>query len=258
VSGGRGAGPDPARWLHPAEPDTGAEALLYLLPYSGGGVSVYGRWPALVPPSVACRRIQLPGRQERHREEPFTEIGPLVDALCAVVETELDDRPYALFGHSMGALLAYRTAVALERARAPLPAVLGVSGWAPEGFSMPTRDLVEGPDQGIVDLLRELGTVPEGALGLPELSSMVVPAMRADLSVCASYEDDRAAVSSPLVAYGGRDDPYLAPGAMRCWEARAPAFLGVREFPGGHFFIHDQGPGMAMDLVQLLHRHRSP
>ncbi|MFJ3644392.1 thioesterase II family protein [Streptomyces sp. NPDC090108] len=242
-----------AGWLRPAGSDPDARAALFLFHYSGGGVSMYSRWPGFLPPSVECRRVQLPGRQDRLEELAFTELAPLVTALCEVISRELDGRPYALFGHSMGALLAYRVAVAME-ARGPRPALLGVSGWAPEGFSMPGRALVEGPAEGIVALLRELGTLPGGDLD-PELSARVVASMRADLAVCAGYRDDRARVGCPLVAYGGRDDPYLAPGALRSWASRGDGFLGVREFPGGHFFIHDHGPGIAMDLVQLLHRH---
>lgn len=245
-----------AGWLRPAVSDPDARAALFLFHYSGGGVSMYSRWPDFLPPSVECRRVQLPGRQDRVDDPAFTELAPLVASLCEVISQELDDRPYALFGHSMGALLAYRVAVEMDRAAHARPALVGVSGWAPEGFSMPSRHLTEGPDEGIVGLLRELGTVPDQALDSRELSAMVVAPMRADLAVCADYQDDLAPVGCPLVAYGGRDDPYLAPGALRSWATRAhPAFLGVREFPGGHFFIHDHGPGIAMDLAQLLHRH---
>jgi surfactin synthase thioesterase subunit len=119
---------------------------------------------------------------------------------------------------------------------------------------MPNRDLAEGPDEAIASLLGELGTVSPQTLADPALAAMVVAPMRADLAVCADYRDDGAAVGCPMVAYTGRRDPYLVPGAMRSWLGRSPAFLGLREFPGGHFFIHDEGPGIATDLVQLLHQ----
>ncbi|MFJ1795215.1 thioesterase II family protein [Kitasatospora griseola] len=243
-----------AGWLRPAESDPDAEAALFLFHYSGGGVSMYSRWPDYLPPSVECRRIQLPGRQDRLKEPPFTEFDPLVSKLSEIVAAESGDRPFVLFGHSMGALLAYRVAVRLEREGSARPAMLGVSGWAPEGFTMPTRGLAEGPDGAIASLLEELGTVSPEVLTDPALTAMVVAPMRADLAVCADYRDDGATVDCPVVAYTGRRDPYLAPGAMRSWQERSHAFLGLREFPGGHFFIHDEGPGIATDLVQLLHR----
>ncbi|MEU1850944.1 alpha/beta fold hydrolase [Streptomyces sp. NPDC019990] len=241
-------------WLRPAEPDPDAETTLFLFHYSGGGVSMYSQWPDYLPPSVECRRVQLPGRQDRVGDAPYTEFDPLVRTLCEVLTAETDDRPFVLFGHSMGALLAYRVAVRLEREGLAGPALLGVSGWAPEGFTMPTQGLAKGPDGAIASLLGELGTVSPEVLADPALAAMVVAPMRADLAVCADYEDDGAAVDCPVVAYTGRQDPYLAPGAMRSWRGRTPDFLGLREFPGGHFFIHDEGSGIATDLVQLLHQ----
>lgn len=243
-------------WLRPYDSDSEAEATVFLFHYSGGGVSMYSRWPDWTPPSVQCRRVQLPGRQDREAERPFTAIGPLVDAVCDVLAGELDDRPFVLFGHSMGALLAYRVALTLERSAAQHPALVGVSGWAPEGFQGPNRSLAGATDETIANLIERLGAAPAEDLARTALPPSSVTAMRADLAVCASYLDDGLAVRCPLVAYAGREDPFLAPGAMRSWQARGSPFLGVREFPGGHFFIHDQGPGIAADLVQLLRQHR--
>ncbi|GAA2952828.1 MULTISPECIES: alpha/beta fold hydrolase [Streptomycetaceae] len=246
-----------AGWLRPAEPSPDAEATVFLFHYSGGGVSMYSRWPALLPPSVDCRRVQLPGRQDRVSEPPFTELDPLVEALCEVLAKEQDGRPYALFGHSMGAMLAYRVAVAMARRGYERPALLGVSGWAPQGFRTISRKAAHETDEAVVQLLRELGSVPAEAFDGNRLSPLMLAPMRADLAVCADFRDDGASVDCPLVAYTGREDPYLAPGAMQSWRARSADFLGIREFPGGHFFIHDQGPGIATDLAQTLIRLRA-
>ncbi|EFL20175.1 alpha/beta fold hydrolase [Streptomyces sp. C] len=239
-----------ARWLHPADAEPDAESRLFLLHHSGGGASMYREWPGRLPGSVACQAVQLPGRQERRREAPYTRLGPLVEALARVVSDELDERPYAVFGHSMGALLGYRLTVETERRGLPAPVLLAVSGWAPEGFSAPAA-LSADP----LEALRLLGGLPEAVARDPELLAGAVRAMGADGSVCADFSDDGAAVGCPVVAYSGRGDPLLAPGAMRSWAGRTPEFLGCRTFPGDHFYLSAHARAITADLAQLLPRY---
>jgi surfactin synthase thioesterase subunit len=237
--------------------DDEARYRLLLLHYSGGGVSMYAQWPYWLPSDIGVQRVQLPGRQDRVGEPPFTELDPLLDAIAEVLDAAQDDRPYALFGHSMGALLAYRLAVAQRKAGRREPALLGVAGWAPVGFAEVGADLSTRSDDAIIDELRRLGSLPLTALNDEELRTLLVPAMRADLAVCASHEDDGAMVGCPIAVYTGRDDPLLAPWAARVWQDRTGNYLGNRQFPGGHMFIHDHGLAIATDLAQLVHTHLS-
>ncbi|MFD6880384.1 MULTISPECIES: thioesterase II family protein [unclassified Streptomyces] len=238
-----------ARWLHPADAEPDCGVRLFLLHHSGGGASMYRDWAGLLP-SVACQAVQLPGRQERRREAPYTRLGPLAQALARVVSDELDGRPYAVFGHSMGALLGYRLTVELERRGLPAPALLAVSGWAPAGFSAPA---VLSADP--LEALRLLGGLPAAVEGDPEQLAAAVRAMGADAAVCADRPDDGAAVGCPVVAYRGREDPLLAPGAMRSWAGRTPEFLGCRTFPGDHFYLRSHARAVTADLAQLLPRY---
>ncbi|MEV7546670.1 alpha/beta fold hydrolase [Streptomyces sp. NPDC089915] len=238
------------RWLHPVEADPDAEVRLFLLHHSGGGASMYREWPGRLPASVACQAVQLPGRQERRREAPYTRLGALAEALARVVSDELDERPYAVFGHSMGALLGYRLTVELERRGLPAPSLLAVSGWAPAGFTAPP-DLVACP----LGALRVLGGLPPEVEEDPELLAAAVRAMGADGAVCADFSDDGAAVGCPVVAYSGRGDPLLAPEAMRSWAGRTPEFLGCRTFPGDHFYLRTHARAITADLAQLLPRY---
>ncbi|HEX4706079.1 MAG TPA: alpha/beta fold hydrolase [Pseudonocardiaceae bacterium] len=237
--------------------DEAARYRLLLLHYSGGGVSMYAEWPAWLPSDIGVQRVQLPGRQDRADELPFTELNPLLDALADVVDTGHDERPYALFGHSMGALLAYRFAVAQRGSGGRAPALLGVAGWAPVGFAEIGADPAARSDESIIDDVRGLGSMPSAALNDRELRTLLVPAMRADLAVCASHVDDGAVVGCPIAVYSGRDDPLVAPAAMRVWRDRTERYLGNRVFPGGHMFIHDHGLAIATDLAHLVHTHAS-
>jgi len=241
-------------WLHPAEVDDTAGIRLLLFHYSGGGISMYAQWRAWLPSDIAVQRVQLPGRQQRVAEPPFTALAPLVDELVQVLDAELDDRPYALFGHSMGALVAYRLVVAAGRRGRPSPTLLGVSGWSPVGFD----DLDGGADQSDDDIIRELqriGSPVIAQLTSAELRTLVIPTMRADLSVCRSHVDDGAVVDCPIVTYSGRDDLLVTPAGMGVWANRTRDYLGNRQFLGDHFFIHEQGRAIATDLAQLLYTH---
>ncbi|WP_367323333.1 thioesterase II family protein [Streptomyces sp. HUAS ZL42] len=245
----------PARWLHPPDAEPDAAVRLFLFHHSGGGVTAYHDWYGQLPSDVCAQGVQLPGRQERRHERPYSRLAPLVDAVAETLLADLDERPYAVFGHSMGALLAYRTAVALQ-ARGRPPALLAVSGWAPEGFGGPSAR-APGPltAERAVAEMRRLGGLPPQVGDDPDLLSAAARAMAADSAVCLDYEDDRAVVDCPVVAYAGREDPLLDPAAMRSWAGRTPRYLGCRLFPEGHFFIRSQVPAVTADLVQLLRRY---
>ncbi len=245
------------RWFQPAEVDSDAALRLFLFPHAGSGASIYKDWPALLPADVAYQCVQLPGRQDRRDEETFTEMKQLVDALHDALVTELDDRPYAFFGHCMGAQLAYRLAVEIERAGGRGPVLIGASGWAPEGFLTVTLDQAYMPEQELLDWIRTLGSVPKEIMDNPEALAMVIPAMRADLAVVASYVDDEAGIRCPVATYSGRSDQLMQPGAMASWVPRTPHYLGNSEFPGDHFYINSNALAITGDLLRHARRYAS-
>jgi surfactin synthase thioesterase subunit len=243
------------RWLQPAEADPEAAARLFLFPYAGGNAARMQRdWQDLFPADIAVQSLQLPGRLDRRAERPFTKMAPLVHAMCEAIAAEVDDRPYAFFGHSMGALLAYRVAVAMEQETGTGPALIASAGWSPEGFAMPTREQIDLPQDELVKWIIGLGSVPPALYQDEELLALTLPATRADLTACLDYTDDGAHVGCPVVTYSGKSDPLVVSDAMQAWAARSPAYLGNCEFPGGHFFIYDAALAIASDLTRHLRR----
>jgi surfactin synthase thioesterase subunit len=239
-----------ARWLLPADVDPGARLRLFLFHHSGGSAAMYHDWLTLLPSDVAGQCVQLPGRHDRRDEPAYTRFEPLATAVADMLAAELDERPYALFGHSMGAVLAYRVAVGL---RHHPPTLIALSGCAPEGFRFPLDN--SATDDDLADVMVRLGSLPSDARHDPGLLSLTVPVMRADLTACASYVDDGSKILCPIVAYGGRDDPMIRPTALRSWATRTPAYLGTRVFPGGHFFLDRQATAITHDVTTLLRRH---
>ncbi|GGZ28454.1 thioesterase II family protein [Streptomyces poonensis] len=238
-------------WFHTTDPRPDAARRLFLFPHAGGSAASYGRWPALLP-GTDVHTVQLPGRLEGPGEEPYRRTRPLVEALREALGDELDGRPYGFFGHSLGALLAYRLTVEIERDGGPGPALLGVSGWAPTR-SRPVDALLTLADAEFTDGIRRFGVLPEEAGRERELLAPILPALRADLAVVADHRDDGARVACPVAAYGGRADPTLEPGGLAEWAGRTPVFLGCSHFPGGHFYLAD--PAVALAIAGDLTRH---
>ncbi|WP_405017537.1 thioesterase domain-containing protein [Kitasatospora sp. NBC_00070] len=244
------------QWLQPAEIRPDATIRLFLFPHAGSGGTIYRNWHEYLPSDIAHQIVQLPGREKRLGETAFTEIEPLVEAAYEAIADDLDDRPYAFFGHCLGAQLAYRVSLLMARDGQPAPVLIGASGWAPEGFSQVTYEQSLMPEPELVTWMRTLGSFPEEVYGNQDLLSMIVPALRADLAVVSTYVDDGAATNCPIVAYSGKSDPLMDPGAMASWDKRSPDYLGNSEFVGDHFYIDHAEHALAVtsDLVRHLRR----
>jgi surfactin synthase thioesterase subunit len=241
------------RW----EPDPGAASRIFLFPHAGsGGGMLYRSWPALLPADVACQVVQLPGRENRRGEPSFRHIDPLLEALYDAMLDVLDERPFAFFGHSFGAHLAYRLAVLFERDGRRGPVLLGASGWTPVGFAPITVEQARMSEAGLVEWMKNLGSFYDDVYDDPEMLEMIVPALRADLEAIATYSDDGAAMTSPVVVYSGKSDPLMRPEAMDAWRPRTPNFLGNSTFPGGHFYVedHDHTIAVVTDFIRHLRR----
>jgi surfactin synthase thioesterase subunit len=243
-------------WFQPTAVSSDASLRLFLFPHAGSGGTIYRNWGSLLPVEFAQQVVVLPGREKRREETAFTAVEPLVEAAYEALLAELDDRPYALFGHCLGAQLAYRVAVCMERDGEASPTLVGVSGWAPEGFQQATYEQSQMSEPDLITWMKTLGSFPDEIYSNPEMMAMVIPALRADLAVFSTYVDDGAKVACPLVSYSGRSDPLMAPGAMASWTSRAERYLGNSEFPGDHFYIDtfDHAVAVTADLTRHLQR----
>ncbi|GLZ42505.1 alpha/beta fold hydrolase [Actinokineospora sp. NBRC 105648] len=247
-------------WFEPAEVGADAPLRLFLFPHAGSGGAIYRNWDGLLTPDFAQQIVSLPGREKRFGEDAFMEIEPLVDALYDALLDELDDRPYAFFGHCLGAQLAYRVAVCLRRDGERGPILIGASGWSPEGFQQATYEQSQMPEPDLIEWMKTLGSFPEEVYGDPQVMQMIIPALRADLAVVSTYVDDAAEVDIPLVSYSGKQDPLMSPGAMVAWQTRTTEYLGNSEFTGDHFYIDnpDHAVAVTADLTRHLVRRLAP
>lgn len=228
-------------WLRISQPNPNARLRLFCLPYAGGAASIYRTWHQHLPTDVEVCAVQLPGRENRLEERPFTHLRKLVRTLIPNLLPYLD-KPFALFGHSMGALIAYELAQQLQM-HGCTPTHLLVSGRRAPMLPEPEPLLHTLPsDEAFLrELQRRYHNIPAVMFVDAELQSLFAPLLRADLMLVETYQDaPRPALPCPLVALGGADDPRTRLAELQAWRALTQADFALHHFPGGHFYLNEQ------------------
>jgi len=218
-----------------------AHRQLFCFPHAGGGPAFFRSWRDQLAPEIAVRRVLLPGREWRIEESPFRHITELLGPLCAALEPHLD-QPYALFGHSMGAIVAYEVARWFSRCSQGGPRCLIVSGRRAPGLA-PGRLLSELPDDEFVAEVGRLNGIPPQVLGESGLLELVLPALRADFELAETYQPlPGGRLDCPVVAYLGTDDPEVDSDGMLRWREVTTGEFSVRAFRGDHFYLKGGRP----------------
>jgi medium-chain acyl-[acyl-carrier-protein] hydrolase len=240
------------RWLPGQELKPHARYRLFCLPYAGGAAHVYRQWRHLAPAHIQVCAVELPGRGSRSRETPFTRLAPLVKELAVSLEGTLD-RPFALFGHSMGGLIAFELARTLREQRAPEPAHLFVSATASPGTPPGKAPVHDVPEADFIQRLRDLNGTPEELLRDEELMALMMPVLRADFALFETYEYREAPpLTVPITAFGGEADTAVSPTALAGWRGQSASGSRLRFFPGGHFFLHSAAADVLGAITHAL------
>jgi medium-chain acyl-[acyl-carrier-protein] hydrolase len=211
---------------------------LVCLPHAGAGASQFAAWSRLLPPEVGVLALQLPGRENRMHDHPYTRLEALVDVLAEAVMPHLDV-PFALFGHSMGAWLSYELARRLQQRYGVRPRHLFVSGRRAPHLPSTQPIIHRLPDPLFVDELgRRYGGLPAVILNEPELLRLFLPTLRADLEMVETYRHRAGEpVSCPISAFGGLEDAAVQAADLASWRDRTSSEFNLRMFPGGHFYV---------------------
>lgn len=229
-------------WLVVPRPSPAARLRLFCFPHSGAGASTFTAWAGVLPPVFEVCAVQLPGREARLGEPPFTRLGPLLDAIEAGLGPHLAGLPFAFFGHSLGALVSFELARRLQ-ARGQGPAHLFVSGHpAPHlpDREPPTHAL---PEAEFLARLRQLNGTPPEVLDHPALRDLIVPILRADFAVCDTYTfTPGEPLTCSLSAFGGLQDPHARRDELEAWRVHTRSTFAARMFPGDHFYINSARP----------------
>jgi surfactin synthase thioesterase subunit len=240
------------KWVIASDPNPFINFRLFCLPHAGAGATLYRQWVDEVPPTVHFCRIQLPGREERLHEQPLASAAEITRTLVQELRPWLD-LPFALFGNSMGALLAFELAREFRRAGQSLPAHLFLSGRpAPHVKSrIPAiHHLADG------DFKRELGRLngtPLMVLNDAELMGLLMPTLRADFSVCETYNcAPEEPLTIPITVFGAIGDVHVHRENLVAWQGYTTASFRVRMFPGDHFYLQTARSGLISAIVADL------
>jgi medium-chain acyl-[acyl-carrier-protein] hydrolase len=213
---------------------------LFCLPPAGGGSSEYASWTEDFAEDIEVCPVELPGRQTRWREAPEDAVDALVEQLATAIAGELD-RPYALFGHSMGSLLAFELIRTLRRRGQALPRVLFVSGGRAPHLRRTQDSIHDKSTEELTARLKAIGGLPDEVYQEKELLELLMPTIRADFALCETYRyREEPPLECPIVGLAGAEDEETPPAMMERWREQTAAGFALRVLPGGHFFLRPQ------------------
>ncbi|MEU3598627.1 alpha/beta fold hydrolase [Streptomyces sp. NPDC006798] len=227
-----------SRWLRSFHPAPDAPTRLVCLPHAGGSATYYFPVSKTLSPGVEVLAAQYPGRQDR-RSEPCLESIPELARQLAGELAGWTDKPLTLFGHSMGASVAFETARLLAETGVPVLGVIASGRCAPSTDRVETVHLRD--DEGILRELRELEGTDTEFLGDDELVRMVMPAIRGDYTAVARYRcAPGVRIPYPIAVMVGDEDSRATVDEARAWEGHTSGGFDLRVFPGGHFYLNDR------------------
>jgi surfactin synthase thioesterase subunit len=224
---------------------------LMCLPHAGAGASIYRPWRGHRSDVIEITPIQLPGRDELFVEDCYPTMALAAQGTAASVLQHAGGAPFALFGHSFGALVAYETANVLVTRGAP-PSHLVVSGaLSPKRWfgRVPVSALSD--DELAVALRRTVGYDHE-ALRNPELRELLLPVLRADMALLEGYRPAAAALPTPITALRGRDDALVSAADCAEWADHTTSAFQLVEVPGGHMYFTEAWPLLWKTIEAVL------
>jgi medium-chain acyl-[acyl-carrier-protein] hydrolase len=224
-------------WLQQPQRRPGARLRLLMIPHAGSGASAFRGWAEALPPEIEGCPVQLPGRENRMREPAFDRLPPLVEALAAALE-RWRDLPYAVLGHSNGALIGFELARHARRTGTPGPVHLFASGRRAPHLPPRQRNVHLLPQAELVEELVALGGMPPQVLEHPELLDLFVPVLRADMALTETREHrDEPPLDTPITALTGTEDAKVSLDEAEAWGLHTRGGFRLHTFPGDHFYL---------------------
>jgi surfactin synthase thioesterase subunit len=235
------------------KPNPRAAVRLFCFPYAGGGASVFAGWMSRLSPDIEVCPVQLPGRENRLSDPPLTSAGEAA-RLAVEALAPYFDMPFAFFGHSLGALVAYESAQALRRAGGPQPRHLIISARRAPQLPPDSETTWQLPDADFRRRLEELDGTPKEVLQHEELLALILPLLRADFRLAESYTHPAGnePLDCPVAAFGGRQDTDITEDELAAWRGVTRGGFSLKMLDGGHFFIHSHAAELMSDVSRVL------
>jgi len=229
----------PNPWYVSPRPNPLAEIRLIFFPCAGGGPSAFSAWLNVLPNDIEACFAHYPGRGSRYNEPALRNLASLVDHLSESIQP-LTDKPFAFFGHSMGALVAFELAQHLRQRDLPQPSVLFVAACGAPQTPDPHPPIHILSDSEFLKNLQEFNGTPVELTRKPEMMEFLAPMLRADFEAVENYRFNSGAppLDLPIVAFGGLGDPRVSTERLAGWALQTNLRFETQYFPGDHFFLH--------------------
>jgi medium-chain acyl-[acyl-carrier-protein] hydrolase len=246
-------------WIAYANPNGSAKVRLFCFPYAGGGASAFRKWrtDGAMNLFINLCPVQLPGRENRIRERPRTSVQEVArEAAHALLP--LCDVPFAFFGHSLGAVVAYEVAQHLRTAGVSQPRILFVSARRAPQIGRSASATWNLPDEEFTDRLRALEGTPTGVLEDRELMQLLLPLLRADFQCDETYRHPKEyePLDCPIIAFAGVEDRETSNADLCAWrEVTRGEFRVQKLFEGGHFYLHDHAHELYREIASTMGAH---
>ena len=225
-------------WLHYFKSNPKAGVRLFCFPHAGGNALAYRSWAQKLPAGIEVIAVQLPGRGNRIHEPLITDLSSLVKLMAPAIAPSLNG-PFAFFGHSMGAIVSFEMARWLRREGRSLPLHMFVSGRSAPPLNGCHPPLYNLATSELLHELRRLEGTPSAVLEHPDLMELMLPMLRADFSICDTYEySEEAPLDCPITAFGGLQDAGITRRNLEPWREQTGSSFTLRMLPGNHFFLH--------------------
>lgn len=239
-------------------PTPGPRMRLFCFPYAGGSAFNFTPWRDMLDRGVEICALQLPGRGSRIAEPPIRTMPALLKAVAPVI-AQHSQLPFAFFGHSVGALIAFELARYLRLHGVDGPMHLFASGCHAPQFRSPSRRLNQLPDAEFIEALREYNGTPREVLESRELMALMMPTIRADFALAEDYAyRSGPSLRASISVFAGTDEDNKGPGQVDGWRRETTGRCDVHWFDGGHFFIDTARAAVVAQLNAELARLHSP
>lgn len=241
-------------WLRTTNPVAAPRARVVCVPYAGGGATVFHKWASQLPPDVEVRAAQLPRRQDRFAEPALTRVSAIVLALEEALDA-LPPAPTVLYGHSLGALVAFELARALQ-ARGQTPRALIVAAKGAAQLPNPNPKLTGISKQGFLEAMHVRYGTPWNVLNSEDLMALALPSLQADMEAFETYEFvPGPLLEAPLYVLRGLKDTGVTTERVEAWGVLSKSAIVIHAVDAGHFFVDTHRDWVLERVAEVVARH---
>ncbi|MFT6835423.1 MAG: medium-chain acyl-[acyl-carrier-protein] hydrolase [Francisellaceae bacterium] len=240
------------KWFVVPKPNPHADLRLICFPYAGGSATIYMSWVKYLPKNVELVIVQPPGRGARMFEQAFSTMASLTAELLKVFP-KYTNKPYILFGHSLGSRIAFELMNQLQTSSLPLPQIFIASGSRAPHIASTKKTIHHLPDDAFIAELKHLNGTPQAVIENKELMALFLPLLRADFEIADNYcFADKAVFNCPIYVLSGKDDVDITQFHLESWGDFFNSTANMHMISGNHFFIESHKVSVLQKVNDII------